>query len=412
MTFLYDGNGQRLKQTTPAAVTVYPFGDDIECTGGVTTKYISLGSPIVAQRVGTTTYWLHGNHEDSIQAVSNSSGQSVQHLTYGPYGSRLATATSFPEARSFTSQREDDSGLFYLHARYHDPLLGRFISADPTVPSDRAVGLNRYSYAFNDPVNKTDVNGLGPDDGPRLVSPEWVEDHKSLTVRAYETWGSFVDRSLNAVGPPGFWMGLKMGVANSERMVNDVYQGWFAPREPGLGSNQQASRERTVITLVTVGLGPLSPSAEAMALSEGQTLAFHMKTPMLGPPHPHAGMILRALERRGVAILDGPEGAAELARRGDWGMHSYARQADNTGILLFDRPVSEVPRSAFEHELTHWWQHRQLGDAFWRQSEYQGEKYVFDFLRKPSRARRFTAAERGGQAFDFSQYIPTRYGPW
>src|SRR5262249_34706470 len=41
------------------------------------------------------------------------------------------------------------------------PTLGRFLSPDPTVPSERAVGLNRYAYAGNDPINHVDIDGLG-----------------------------------------------------------------------------------------------------------------------------------------------------------------------------------------------------------------------------------------------------------
>ena len=66
------------------------------------------------------------------------------------------------ESRGFTAERQDESGLTFLHARYYDPQIGRFISPDPTVPTSASVGLNRYAYAFNDPVNYEDRNGLGP----------------------------------------------------------------------------------------------------------------------------------------------------------------------------------------------------------------------------------------------------------
>jgi hypothetical protein len=40
-----------------------------------------------------------------------------------------------------------------------DPLLGRFISPDDWDPTLPGVGTNRYAYAGNDPVNKSDKNG-------------------------------------------------------------------------------------------------------------------------------------------------------------------------------------------------------------------------------------------------------------
>src|SRR5262249_49916227 len=150
----------------------YPFGDDYEVTAGVVTKFITVGNAPVAQRVGTTTYWLHTDHLGSINVVSNASGAEVQRLKYRPYGERLSTLTTLATPRGYTAQRQDVTGLFYLHARYYDPILARFVQPDPTVPSARNVGLNHYAYAINDPVNHEDINGLGPEDGPSISARE------------------------------------------------------------------------------------------------------------------------------------------------------------------------------------------------------------------------------------------------
>lgn len=48
----------------------------------------------------------------------------------------------------------------YYNARYYDPRLGRFLSADSVVPSsDDPQSLNRYSYARNNPLLYTDPTG-------------------------------------------------------------------------------------------------------------------------------------------------------------------------------------------------------------------------------------------------------------
>ena len=40
---------------------------------------------------------------------------------------------------NYTGQRLDGTGLLYYHARYYDPVLGRFISADRVVPGAGAL---------------------------------------------------------------------------------------------------------------------------------------------------------------------------------------------------------------------------------------------------------------------------------
>jgi RHS repeat-associated protein len=53
----------------------------------------------------------------------------------------------------------DELGLSYLHARYLDPILGRFLSPDTWDPTVEGVDVNRYAYALNDPINGLDPTG-------------------------------------------------------------------------------------------------------------------------------------------------------------------------------------------------------------------------------------------------------------
>jgi RHS repeat-associated protein len=161
MTFSYDADGVRLQQIEVATAHTY-LGDDYEVTlPGAVAKYVTLAGTLVARKDGTTTYWVHTDHVGSIQAETDSSGNEVHRKKYRPFGEILSTGgTLVYEPCGFTGQRRDASGLVYLHARYYDPTLGRFISPDPTIPGTDNIGLNRYAYAANDPIDRTDVDGL------------------------------------------------------------------------------------------------------------------------------------------------------------------------------------------------------------------------------------------------------------
>jgi RHS repeat-associated protein len=62
--------------------------------------------------------------------------------------------------KGYINERFDpETGLQYLHARYYDPNLGRFLSPDTWDPTLPGVDVNRYAYAGNDPVNGMDSGG-------------------------------------------------------------------------------------------------------------------------------------------------------------------------------------------------------------------------------------------------------------
>jgi RHS repeat-associated protein len=63
-------------------------------------------------------------------------------------------------SKAYINERYDpETGLQYLHARYYDPVTGRFLSPDTWDPILAGVDTNRYAYAGNDPVNGSDPNG-------------------------------------------------------------------------------------------------------------------------------------------------------------------------------------------------------------------------------------------------------------
>jgi RHS repeat-associated protein len=61
----------------------------------------------------------------------------------------------------FTGQEWDaETGLYYYGARYYQPALGRFLSADSIVPSATdSQAFNRYAYARDNPITYTDPTG-------------------------------------------------------------------------------------------------------------------------------------------------------------------------------------------------------------------------------------------------------------
>jgi RHS repeat-associated protein len=161
--YYYGGSRELLKLVNGANTTRY-LGDDFEVSpNGTQNKYLTLGGQSVV-RVGTgsnATRWIHADFNGSIQVQSDGAGAESMRKKYYVTGDALSTTGTDSESKGFTDQRQESSGLTYLHERFYDPLLGRFISPDPVTPGQHGnAGLNRYAYAMNDFVNKEDTSGF------------------------------------------------------------------------------------------------------------------------------------------------------------------------------------------------------------------------------------------------------------
>ena len=85
-------------------------------------------------------------------------------MQYSPYGSIISSTGTLPTDRLFTGQRfESGIGLYDYRARFYDPLVGSFISADSIVPEPgHPRGWNRYAYVNGNPVRYNDPSGHEP----------------------------------------------------------------------------------------------------------------------------------------------------------------------------------------------------------------------------------------------------------
>ncbi len=173
-TFVYDSTGQRVKKTAGATTTTY-LGQDYDVTGVTSTKYIFLGDTRLATKDSSgTLQFIHDDRIGSANVITDSSGNQVGLLEFDPYGSTVTQTGSADPKHKFTGKELDSTRLYYYGARYMDPQLGRFVSADPTIsrPEDPQ-DFNRYAYCRNNPIRFTDPTGLS-----------WLSKHWKKIVTA------------------------------------------------------------------------------------------------------------------------------------------------------------------------------------------------------------------------------------
>lgn len=119
-------------------------------------------------------YFYMKNLQGDIVGITDASGNIVDKYTYDSWGKLISikdasdvdktTDTAFIGYINPLRYRgyyyDSETGLYYLNARYYDPEVGRFISADETL----AGGYNLFEYCYDNPVNFYDYNGKAPGD--------------------------------------------------------------------------------------------------------------------------------------------------------------------------------------------------------------------------------------------------------
>ena len=121
----------------------------------------------------TSTSYFHHDQLGSISAITNESGAVVERLAYDPWGKRrfintnpgttdrLDAIVGIRTDRGFTEHEHlDEMGVVHMNGRIYDPLIGRFMSADPFIQApDSLQSYNRYAYVMNNPLTLVDPSG-------------------------------------------------------------------------------------------------------------------------------------------------------------------------------------------------------------------------------------------------------------
>jgi RHS repeat-associated protein len=183
----YDALGRRASKTvTGLGTTSYLLDGDEEIAeyNGATLARRYITGPGVDDRImhfdvstNTRTYY-HTNHQGSVMAMTDGSGNLTQRIGYDEYGNGSPTTG---EQFGYTGRRYDpETGLYYYRARYYAPAIGRFLQVDPVGYKDN---LNLYTYVGNDPLDKTDPTGED------FVVPSWTTVGYALAAVGVEVGG-------------------------------------------------------------------------------------------------------------------------------------------------------------------------------------------------------------------------------
>jgi RHS repeat-associated protein len=234
-TFSFDAAHQRVKHVSHHETTIYVGGVFEQVTPAGASPVVEFKHYILAPtgRVAVFTdrsnlqrdvKYFHTDGLGSITAVTDEKGAIVKRFAFDAWGKRINPVTGMAITgadaaglrRGYTDHEQlDDLGLVHMNGRVYDPVLGRFLSADPFIgdPSD-SQDYNRYSYLGSNPLGGTDPSGyFSLKDGLKIVAAVVVgviTAGAALYGYAALMGGSFVGGfagALSSVGLAAGWGG-------------------------------------------------------------------------------------------------------------------------------------------------------------------------------------------------------------
>ena len=128
---------------------------------GTNTYVYGLDLISTTDNAGAQTYHLYDGL-GSTTGLVDGRGNGVASYGYDVFGAMRTQGGSSANHWLFTGeQRDSESDVYYLRARYYDPTTGRFLTQDPLPGWAGAPKTqNRYAYVLNNPVRYTDPFGL------------------------------------------------------------------------------------------------------------------------------------------------------------------------------------------------------------------------------------------------------------
>ena len=175
ITFIYDGDGNRVGKTVNGVTTNYLIDTNNhtgyaqvveELVGGSVVKQFTYGHDLISQRCASPTvncslsFYQYDGH-GSVRQLTDTSSSVTDTYDYDAFGNLINRTGSTSNDYLYSGEQFDsDLGLYYQRARYLSASTGRFWTMDSYEGSTFDPNtLHKYTYVNNSPVDLVDPSG-------------------------------------------------------------------------------------------------------------------------------------------------------------------------------------------------------------------------------------------------------------
>jgi RHS repeat-associated protein len=193
INMFYYADGNLVAKTVNGVTTRYLI-DDMNPTGlpqvveetvnGVVQRRYTYGTQRISETqlingAWVTSYYVY-DAQGNVRQLTDAAGVVTDTYDYDAFGNLINHTGTTPNVYLYRGELYDrDINMYYMRARWYNPVTGRFMSKDPKEgnPSDPA-SLHKYLYVGGDPVNKEDPTGRNTAVLPRPAVPggSMIED--------------------------------------------------------------------------------------------------------------------------------------------------------------------------------------------------------------------------------------------